>query len=53
VRARTAIKAAAAVQDQAIRARGRLWYWSYGQVARRAPRLLALAARARARVLRS
>jgi hypothetical protein len=53
VRGRAALSAAAAVQDQAIRARPRLWYWSYHQAARRAPRLLALAARARARVLRA
>ena len=38
--------------DQAIRARGRVWYWSYHQVGCRAPRLMAFAARARARVLR-
>ena len=53
VRRRAALRLAAAARDQAIRARPRVWYWSYGQAARRAPRLLALAARARARVLRS
>ena len=52
VRGRAALSLAAAAQDQAIRARPRLWYWSYTQAARRAPRLLTLAARARARVLR-
>ena len=53
VRGRAGLRLAAAAQDQAIRARPRVWYWSYGQAARRTPRLLALAARARARVLRS
>jgi hypothetical protein len=53
VRGRAALRLAAAAQDQAIRARPRAWYWSYNQVARRAPRLLALAARLRARVLRA
>lgn len=53
VRGRTALRISAAAQDRAIRARPRVWYWSYGQAARRTPRLLALAARARARVLRS
>jgi hypothetical protein len=53
VRGRAGLRLAAATQDQAIRARARLWYRTYNLVARRAPRLLALAARARARVLRS
>jgi hypothetical protein len=53
VRGRAAVRLAAAAQDQAIRARPRVWYWSYGKAARRTPRLLALAARARARLLRS
>jgi hypothetical protein len=53
VRGRAGLRLAAAAQDQAIRARPRVWYWSYGQAARRAPRLLALAGRLRARVLRS
>jgi Glycosyl transferases group 1 len=53
VAGRAALRLAVAAQDQAVRAWPRLWYWSYGQAARRTPRLLALAARARARVLRS
>jgi hypothetical protein len=53
VRGRVGLRMAAAAQDQAIRAWPRLFYWSYRQAARRTPRLLALAARARARVLRS
>jgi hypothetical protein len=50
VRGRASLALAAAAQDQAIRARPRLYYWSYTQTARWAPRLLALAARARARL---
>jgi glycosyl transferase family 1 len=53
VRGRAGLRAASVVQDQAIRARPRLYYWSYIQVSRRAPRLLALAARARSAWLRS
>jgi hypothetical protein len=53
VRGRAALRVAAAMQDQAIRARPRLRYWAYRQAARRTPRLLALAGRVRARVLRS
>jgi len=49
VRGRAAVTLAAAVQDQAIRAWPRLWHWA----ARRAPRLVALAGRARARGARS
>jgi hypothetical protein len=53
VRGRAGLRLAAAAQDQAVRARGRVWYWSYNQVARRAPRVMALAAQTRARLLRS
>jgi hypothetical protein len=49
VRGRAGLRLAAAAQDQAIRARGRVWYWSYHQVGRRAPRLMAFVARARTR----
>ena len=53
VRGRAGVTFAAAAQDQAIRAWPRLLHWSSLQVARRAPRLLAVAARARSAWLRS
>ena len=53
VRGRAGVRAAAALQDHAILARPRVYYWTYRQAARRTPRLLALAGRVRARVLRT
>jgi hypothetical protein len=47
VRGRAGLALATAAQDQAIRARPRVMHWTYRLLSRRAPRVLALASRAR------